>query len=285
MGVRTAGRARALVGTAVVLLVGAALVVAWWGRSPGVTGPVQIEEPSAAELQAVGHARMLFGHQSVGANILDAVPAVFADGDVAAPTIVESRDPVSASGGFVAHAYVGQNGDPFGKLDDFSGIVDGPLGDQVDVALIKFCYADITAGTDVEAVFDAYAQTMADLEARHPGIRFVYTTVPLTADRGVKGRIKAALGRGDDMGPDDNRARQRYNVLVRNAYGSSGRLFDIAAVESTMSSAPTRRGSGDGEYYVLSDALRSDRGHLNPRGAEAAAAELVRVVAANVPVA
>jgi hypothetical protein len=274
--------ARAAVGPIVVLLVVAAAVT-WFGRSPGVTRPVKFDEPTSTELQTVAQTKILFGHQSVGANLLGALPDVYRAAHMPAPLVVETRDVVTSEGGFVAHAYVGVNGDPLGKLDDFARMVDGRLGNEVDVALVKFCYADIVAATDVRAVFDAYTSTMADLEARHPDVRFLYTTVPVTADRNLKARIKAVLGRDDGMGPDDNRARQRYNELIREQYGMSGRLFDIAAVESTMQTSPTRRGDGDGTYYVLNDDLRSDRGHLNEQGAEAAAAEFVRVVAANAP--
>lgn len=272
--------------SAVVALVLVGVGLAWWGRSPGVTPSVRIEEPSAAQLRAVAGTRVLFGHQSVGANVLDGVPAVYDAAGVAAPQVVETRSPVTSGGGYLAHTYVGHNGDPVGKLADFTRVLDGPLGDQVDVAMVKLCYVDIDATTDVDMVFDAYVRTMADLAARHPSIRFLYTTVPLTADRGLKERLKAALGRGDRMGPEDNRARQRYNERIRERFGGTGRLFDIAAVESTLlQGTPTRRGSGEGAYYVLNDNLRSDRGHLNPRGAQAAAAELVRVVAANAPAA
>jgi len=278
-------RARTTVGGMVVLLV-AGVALVWWGRSPGVTPSAQIDAPSSAQLQSAARLRVLFGHQSVGANVIDAVPAVFGSGGVTAPRIVETREPVASDAGFIAHAYVGENGDPLGKLSDFSRILDGPLGGEVDVAMVKLCYVDIDASTDVDMVFDAYVRTMADLAERHPGVRFLYTTVPLTADRDVKARVKAVLGRGDRMGPADNRARQRYNQLVRQAYGRTGRLFDIAAVESTMlQGTATKRGRGEDAYYVLNDNLRSDRGHLNAQGAEAAAGELVRVLAANAPAA
>jgi hypothetical protein len=268
----------------VVVLVLAGLALTWWGRSPGVTPSVRVDEPSATQLQTVAHTRVLFGHQSVGANVLTGIPALFDAGDVPAPRIVETRDAVASDTGFIAHAYVGRNGDPLGKLVDFAEVLDGPLGGEVDVALVKLCYVDIDATTDVDMVFDAYVTTMADLAARHPDVRFLFTTVPLTADRSLKSKVKAVVGRDDRMGPADNQARQRYNEMIREQYGRTGQLFDIAAVESTMlQGTPTERGEGDGTYYVLNDHLRSDRAHLNEQGAAAAAAELVRVVAANAP--
>lgn len=269
----------------VVALVLVVVALTWFGRSPGVTHPIDIDEPSKVELNTVARTRVLFGHQSVGANILGGISTLYDEAGVSEPPVVETRETVTSEGGFIAHAHVGVNGDPLGKLADFAKILDGPLGDEVDVAVVKFCYVDIVASTDVEAVFDAYVATISELEARHPDVRFVYTTVPLTADRGLKSRIKALLGSDDQMGPADNIARQRYNELIRERFGMSGRLLDIAAVQSTMQTAPTTR-TDDGEtYYVLSDDLRSDRGHLNEQGSEAAAAEFLRVIAAAAPAA
>jgi len=68
--------------------------------------------------------------------------------------------------------------------------------------------------------------------------------------------------------------------LVRLRFGSTGRLFDIAAVEATLAQDPTERHSGGLAYYVLNKALASDAGHLNDLGGGLAATELIRVVAA-----
>jgi hypothetical protein len=44
-------------------------------------------------------------------------------------------------------------------------------------------------------------------------------------------------------------ARERYNTLVRERYGASGRLFDIARVESTTPSAERTTGEYEGRSY------------------------------------
>jgi len=237
--------------------------------------------PSAADLAAVAGARVLFGHKSVGANILSGIAPLYRDAGVPAPRVVEAREPVDPGQPFLAHTQVGQNRDPLGKLADFDALLDGPLAEAVDVALVKLCYADVDAGTDVAAVFDRYTATMDALAARHPRLRLVYTTVPLTTDRSWKGKVKAALGSADRRGPADNLARHRYNTLVRDRYGASGRLFDIAAVEATLDGPAMVRRLGGEEYHVLNRDLSADAGHLNADGARAAAAQFVRVVAAS----
>lgn len=247
-------------------------------REPEVPAAVAATTPTSEELATFAGTRIFFGHQSVGSNIIAGTESLFSGNEDL--TVVETREEVPAEGGFLVHAHVGVNGDPFGKFDDFASIIDGPMGSSVDVALIKLCYVDVTASTDVQAVFEAYTELMTRLEAEHADVTFVYTTVPLTTDRGWKQTVKAWLGRDDQMGPADNVARQQYNELIRERYGDTGRLFDIAAVESTMDDDPTLRSLDGQSYYVLHGGLAADPGHLNDPGSRVAATELIRVIAA-----
>lgn len=267
-----------LAGALAVLLVGGATWL-WQGREPEVVASVNVAEPDADDLAVFRSAKVFFGHQSVGANVISGVAPTYQAVGESAPAVVETREALSPDAGVLAHAHVGTNGDPFGKFADFASIMDGALGEQVDVAVLKLCYVDVVASTDVEAVFAAYSATMSDLERRHPGVRFVYTTVPLSTDRGWKATIKSWIGSDDQMGPADNLSRQRYNELVRARFGASGRLFDIAAVEATIADTPTLRNADGQDYYVLNAALAADPGHLNDLGARVAATEFIRVVA------
>ncbi|WP_344812778.1 hypothetical protein [Microlunatus aurantiacus] len=195
-----------------------------------------------------------------------------------APRIVETRALVQSSS-FLAHAKVGMNRDPRGKLTEFANILDDGLGAEIDVAVMKFCYADVTASTDGTALFDAYCTAIDDLRERHPGVKFVHATVPLTTDRCWKAKTKALLGRDDRRGPADNLARERYNSMVRARYADTDGVFDIAAVEATMQQQPTVRHLSGQRYLVLNRALSSDAGHLNSLGSQVAAAEFVRALA------
>lgn len=254
---------------------------------------VAVAEPSESELRVVGMTTVLFGHNSVGMNVVDGVSKVYADAAVSVPAIadVSGVDVADGAGGSGAgevedatlrHAYIGVNEDPLSKLAAFAELMDGAAGEDVDVALMKLCYLDITAATDVQTVFDAYVSTMAEVEAAHPDVRLLYTTVPLTADRNWKSKVKAAVGRDDEMGPADNVARERYNAMIREKYAATGRLFDIAAAEAEGTGE--RRQDGR-PYYVLNENLTYDRGHLNEAGSTAVAAELLKIVAAHSPVA
>ncbi len=265
-------------GALLSLIAGVALW-SWDGKRAAVTGSLRVSEPSTDELRTFAAKKVFFGHQSVGANVINGVTLTFSALGLSAPSVVETREHVAVDGGFVAHAHVGVNGDPNGKFADFVAVMGGPLGDQVDVAMVKLCYADIVAGTDVNAVFYAYSAMMDDLARSHPSVELLYTTVPLSTDRGWKATIKSWIGQNDQMGPADNEARQRYNELIRARFGASGRLFDIAAIEATVSSSPTERTLDGKKYFVLNSALAADPGHLNDLGSRLVAADFIRLVA------
>lgn len=269
----------------IVVLLGvlAALVAgsAWalHGKEASVPAAVEKKAADPDDLESFSKQKIFFGHQSVGANIITGIEATYNGPGKPTLTVVETRDDPPGSGGYLAHAPMGVNGDPDGKIVDFESVMNGKMGDAVDVAVLKLCYADITAGTDVNAVFQKYTAMMTRLEAAHPGVKFIYTTVPLTTDHSWKQTVKSWIGRDDQMGPADNVARQRYNELIRERYGDSGRLFDIAAVESTADTEPTERSHDGTTYYVLNRGLAADPGHLNELGARVAAAEFIDILA------
>lgn len=272
-------RSKVWLASVLAMLMAGGAIWLWQGKETTVAASVKVTEPGADDLTAFAATKVFFGHQSVGANVISGVGPTFEAATRPGPTVVETRDSPPSDSGALLHAYIGVNGDPFGKFTDFARVLNGPLGNHVDVAILKLCYVDIVASTDVDAVFSTYSTMMDELEKKHPSVRFVYTTVPLSTDRDWKAIVKSWIGRDDQMGPADNVARQRYNELIRERYGRSGRLFDIAAVEATILDIPMQRSVDGRKYYVLNGALASDPGHLNELGARVAAAEFIRVVA------
>ena len=239
------------------------------------------------DLRTVELVRVFFEHQSVGGNLMDAVPGVYADLGMAAPRVtqVEAADDHVApavqhpGAGFLAHTYFGQNGDPMAKIHAFDARIRGGVGRQVDVAFMKFCYADITSDTDVDAVFQQYRKTMTGLERDFPDVTFLHVTTPLSTDPGWKSKVKKLIGQDPHMGPADNLARQRLNHLMRHEYPSD-ELFDLAAIESTEPGGARSGGTTSGErYYSLYDGYAADPGHLNQAGAAVATAHLLHLIA------
>ena len=200
--------------------------------------------------------RVFFGHQSVGADVLRGVRR-----------LADRGEPVPV----VEDALIGANEDPRSKIADFDARLRGGLAEQVDVAMMKLCYIDVSARTDVDALFATYRTTLSALERDHPQVSFVHVTVPLATERGRLSRLRARVTGNDRFGPAENVQRERLNALIRAEYAGD-RLFDLAAVESTRPDGSRVAGHHEGaDYYALHDGYAADLGHLDEAGAEVAA--------------
>lgn len=215
---------------------------------------------NAQDLANINTKRVMFGHQSVGGNIMDGIPAVYTSYGAAQPNFTGSSIP--ASGGYFGDFYVGQNYDPIGKIADFNTFVRQNAA-RIDVALFKFCFVDISSSTNAQQLFNTYKSTMDALIRDYPNIKFIHTTAAL-----------------DEWDTGSALVREQYNALIRQTYGSSGRVFDLAKVESTRPDGTRVSGtSGSSTYYQLYDPYSSDGGHLNATGSQVVAKELLTIIA------
>ena len=271
----------------IVLVLALALVMAdRWSKEKSISIQGNVASAIATEdLTAVARTRVFFGHQSIGMNVLDAVPGVYADHAVSAPPIEQGRAEPGPDGGFIAYKSIDEGVIDAGKtaLGDFDRAMRAGMGRQVDVALMKFCWADIYSDTDVDALFARYRDTMAALERDFPNVTFIHVTVPLTTEPDLftqlKTRLKTLLGRRDGRAQPANVARERLNALIRGEY--AGRhLFDLAAIESTKPDGTRVSGRYDDQgYFALYDGYASDMGHLNAVGSKIAATAFLEAIA------
>ena len=263
-------RLRVLVGLAVLGLATAVGVVMFWG--PARVQPaadVAADSIGVDQLTSAATQRVFFGHMSVGNNILSGVQQVYRQDIAEGPRVIRiaasDSTPDLSSGGAIVHSLIGANGDPKGKLVNFDAAAPGGLGEKVDVALVKFCYLDVTKGTDVDELFRTYKATFDALERDMPDVVFLHTTVPLTVPpSGIKAHLKALL-----QGVD-NPTRERYNALVRAAYPAD-RLLDVAAIEGT-----SPEGTGEPSLYP---GYSSDGSHLNGAGSSLVAVRFLQLLA------
>jgi hypothetical protein len=216
--------------------------------------------------------RICFGHQSVGANLMNALSMLSGR----CLNIVESSDPEVFRRPVFSHFRIGQNRDPFSKCEAFARLINAGIGDQVDIAFFKLCYVDITTHTDIDGLFKVYQNVMALLSKQYPQVAFLHVTVPLTrVRRGVLGWLCEKAGHVDRE-CEDQVSRHAYNQMLRSAYGGCGRLFDLADVESTYPDGKAvcfhYRG---GTYPNLVSEYTDDGGHLNTYAAECAARRLL----------
>ncbi|MEP7022222.1 MAG: hypothetical protein ABJB47_00080 [Actinomycetota bacterium] len=234
---------------------------------------------TADDLAKVSRTKVFFGHQSVGMNVLDGVPGVFAAHGMGAPAIEQGGTGPGTDAGFVDHAFIGENEKPELKIADFDAKMRSGIGQQADVAVMKLCYIDIMRDTDINALFATYRETIAGLEQAFPTVAFVHVTVPLMTEQGQLSKLKSRLTGSSRGGPAENVTRERLNALIRREYGD-GHLFDLAAAESTAPDASRATGTYQGQqYYRLYDGYATDSGHLNAEGAMVAATAWLKAIA------
>ncbi|MBM0106219.1 hypothetical protein JM946_15915 [Steroidobacter sp. S1-65] len=227
---------------------------------------------SAAPLRPFG---VLFGHQSVGANIVTGLTELTHTQPLAGPRICDAHHMAldgksSDSRWRLFHCPVGRNREPVSKLQEFERLIGEKFASEVDVALLKFCYVDVTIETAIEDLFQTYMTRMTALARSLPQIRFAHCTVPLRAVQPVwRATLGRMLGRSDPE-VEHNRAREAFNQRLRDAVPAAT-LFDLAALES---------GSPAGQTAAAGRALRgdwtNDGGHLNARGRKIVARAFVQ---------
>ena len=108
----------AVLALALVLAVTAVMADRWnKEKSTPIQGNNMASAIATEDLTAVARTRVFFGHQSIGMNVLDAVPRVYADHGVSAPPIEQGRAEPGPNGGFIAHQFIGENHKPLLKLE------------------------------------------------------------------------------------------------------------------------------------------------------------------------
>jgi hypothetical protein len=218
---------------------------------------------------------VVFGHQSVGNNILDGIATWEKESGVSL-----NRQSTRDMSGMGSPAFmdfnVGQNGNPQSKIDDFVSVVETIPSAQSPIAFFKFCYVDMVEGTDVDEVFEYYKERMLYLKENYSHVRIVLVTVPLTSiQTRWKAAIKKVLSR-EPSGYLENIKRQEINERIINELAGDFSVFDLALVESTLPDGSRSTYKYDGaEYPCMPETYTYDNGHLNDYGAKMAAFNLL----------
>jgi acetyltransferase-like isoleucine patch superfamily enzyme len=229
-------------------------------------------------LERLRKTKVFFGHQSVGANILEGIRELSDDDPRLSLEVTRADSPGSVSTPALVEASIGRNFDPQSKADAFVAALRDGLGPDGGIALYKYCYLDVRQDTDIDALFGSYKRAVETVRAAHPEITLVHVTIPLTVDEGRLRRLaKAALGKPTSR--DLNVKRNAYNQLIRQTFSARDALFDLARVESTrLDGTRSYFRNGDDTVYTLAAQYTDDGGHLNRLGRSSAARELLRVL-------
>jgi hypothetical protein len=230
---------------------------------------------STPEWQALEKKRVVFGHQSVGYNILDGVTRL-ANRDGAKIDIHEQRTAPTAQG--ISHFTIGKNGDPMSKIQDFAAAIDAGAAQGADIALMKLCYVDFNATTNARQLANDYIANLEALAQKHPDTNFVAVTAPLvTVQTGPKAWLKQLMSKQPN-GYLDNARRAEFNTQLRERYLKTGRLFDLARIETESTDKCCKVRVDGQEVEVLNPELTNDGGHLNEQGQLLVATALLNFV-------
>jgi hypothetical protein len=267
-------------GVAVVALLMNGLVISCSDQSNNREPEMSVDNQLKQDLETVGKMRVYFCHMSVGRNILQGLKDVSENAQSAALRFVNPSEAKAITSGFFAESDVGNNGKPNLKCDTFRSVLKrDAFGDSLDIAILKFCFVDVSAETNPEEVFSYYKQTVETLQKEYPGVFFLHMTVPLTTRTAGWRRVVKSLIRRDDPSGQESYNRLIYNNLLLREYDDKS-VFDLAAIESTGSDGTRIGYDHQGKLvYGLLDDYTDDGGHLNKTGRFLVAQQLVRKLA------
>ena len=225
--------------------------------------------------------KIYFGHRSVGTNLVNGIGDVLKENPGIQLNILETDDPKSFEAPLFGHSLIGENGNPRSKCDAFVKVMERGVGDRVDIAFFKFCFADIHADTAVKDVFQYYRSTMESLKQRYPRTTFIHVTVPLTVSKvTLKTWIKKTIGAQRIWEYDHNIKRNEFNGMVRGEYGGKEYIYDLEEAESTYPDGRRCSFTKEGQvYYSLVPEYTLDGSHLDQVGRRQAAEKLLKLLA------
>ena len=233
-----------------------------------------------AELERVAQQRILFGHQSVGINLLEGLSELYVREGIPIH-IVEVKNAGEVGPNMIGQTFLSENEHPLKKIISFEQAM-GSKPTGLDIAIMKFCFVDFTANTDAKTLFDRYRATIEGLRTKNPGTTFVHITAPLhIVEGGLTARMKYFFGVAPLYGTYENMRREEYNALLRKEYQGREPFFDLARIESTTPDGATELVKWKGSVVpVMNPIYTNDGGHLNEVGKIRAARELVSVLSA-----
>lgn len=237
---------------------------------------IDIDQVTASEWKAFTQRHLVFGHQSVGHNILSGVQSL---AETAGIKLQVTKSRSSSNNYGITHFEIGQNVDPNSKITDFEDTLTSGKIHGVDIAMMKLCYVDINYDTDAKKLAENYSAALDRLSIKFPNTTFVAVTIPLTTlQSGPKAWIKRIMGK-TPSGYVENYRRLEFNEILRDKFERQGRLFDLAKFEAAGGSTYKYQGHA---VEMMNPALTSDGGHLNSIGERFIAAKMIKYVA-NLP--
>lgn len=244
------------------LLAALALLAAGCDDEPLPEVTVVVDDALRRDLETIKGARVFFGHQSVGHDVLEGVAALAREAGVEVA---------------IGEGKIGANGKPEAKFDDFAKRAE--TGAELDLIAMKLCFVDLYRGADPDQLLSQYKAAVARVRKAQPNAKILHVTTPLTIRATtVKASIKRLIG-GNSHSDDSNLLRLTYNRGLREAFPGEP-VFDLATVEAT-------RPDGSKEEFAVGGrpvpnlwrGYAADEGHLNEQGKRVAGRAFVAALA------
>lgn len=202
-------------------------------------------------LDQVRRQKILFGHESVGFDVINGLDALSqaqpARYGLRIQHMIQAAWYQRNSG--LGEFFFNHNGNPQGKVDAFVAKMHDGCGNAVDIAMMKYCYADLIERTDPRAAFEAYRNAYERLAQEYPKVTFVYWTCPITIPSRCTDR------------------RTAINRLIREHCRTQDLpLLDIADIECHTPDGREITEAGGQKLYE--GYARDQGGHLNATGAQ-----------------
>lgn len=220
---------------------------------------------SDADWAALARRRILFLHQSVGADLVSGIRSLVAGPPMRDWPVRELGPSDRVDGPGLHHLRAGRNGAPLTKLEAFTSLV-AAHGARLDLVAMKFCYVDVDERTDVDRLLASYVATVNAVHRFAPAVRVLHLTMPLQTDWGTYFHWKRVLRGRLTTHRELNAVREEYNAGLRAAAADRREaLFDLAACEAEGPDGrrSTVRWRGR-RVPVLARAWTVDGGHLVP---------------------
>lgn len=243
-----------------------------------------LQSISETAWQSLATKKIIFGHQSVGFNIIEGMEDLRQENQFIDLKIIANAEPWEVKTPGFVHFQIGENTQPQTKINDFVRVVETTEQQgSIDLAFFKFCYVDIGPDTNINEVFEQYQQAMQRLIQAFPKTTFIHVTVPLESEAGsikrwarqVKNFSEQFAHRGKSR-YSSNFYRHQFNQLIRQAYQEKAPVFDLAQIESTFPDGHQQIFSVNGkQYWSLVPDYTDDGGHLNQLGRRVVAEKLL----------
>jgi len=237
-----------------------------------------MDEEIYKKLEIIGKKNIYFGHRSVGENIIEGLKKINSASGQNYLIINELKDNITFEGNYFVHSNIGHNGDPQSKFEEFTKNVNYLADKNLNIAMMKLCFVDITSNTDIDNVFKSYIAMIDSIKKKYPDLTIIHFTVPLKSKSSWIDNIKDKIKDRNNNDQKDNLVRNRYNKLLFSKYSKED-IFDLAGIESTYANGKREAIVVNGKpcYFLIKD-YTEDGGHLNGLGKQLVAEKLINKI-------